>query len=116
MTSASRGVPVTSTARLNTSDTSIVSSRSKVSPTAGEPIDSAVTPGGLPSTLWPALFDIELAPSPSDAAAAPGRTSLMAPPFSVSALAPMLMPSASISAAATAYRNTSVSALLDADT
>ena len=88
-----------------------------MSPTGGAATDNPTTPGGpwLPSTLCAAAFDTAVAPSPSAAATAPGRTSAIVPPFSVSALAAMLIPTVSASPGRTAYPNTSVSALLDAD-
>ena len=56
----------------------------------------------LPFTLWAALFEMAFAPRPRPAAVAPSRASAIAPPFRVSAAVPMLIPSASLSAAATA--------------
>ena len=89
---------------LNVTCTSIVSLRSKVSPTAGEPIVKPVTDGAtkVPSTLCAALFEIAFVPKLRVAADPPDRASLIVPPFSANALAPMLIPSVSVSAAATA--------------
>ena len=56
----------------------------------------------LPFTLCAALFDTAFAPRPKPAAVAPSRASAIPPPFSVSAPAPMLIPSESLSVAATA--------------
>ena len=88
---------------MNTSNTSIVSPRSKVSPTVGELIVSSVTPGGprLPFTLCATAFAIAFVPRPKLAAIVLSRASLIAPLFSVKALAPMLIPVESASAAAT---------------
>ena len=110
-------MPVTSTALLNVTVAAIASPRSNVVPTGGAATVNPTTPGGpkLPFTLCDAAFVTAFAPRPSAAAVALGRMSLIAPPLSVSALAPMLIPSASASAGRTAYPNTSVSALLDAD-
>ena len=87
---------------MNANATSIVSPRSKVSPTVGELIDTAVTPGGpmLPSTLCKAAFATALEPRPKLAAAVP-PASTIAPPFSAKALAPMLIPSESLFAVTT---------------
>ena len=96
-------MPVTSTALLNVTVAATVSPRSKVSPTTGDAIDSAVTPGGpcAPSTLCDAAFAIAFVPRPRLAAVEPSRASTIVPPLSVSALAPMLNPSLSASDAAT---------------
>ena len=59
--------------------------------------------------MWPPLFEIAFDPSPSPAAAAASRASAIVPPFNPNALAPTLIPFASASADATAYRNNSVS-------
>ena len=103
-------MPVTSTALLNVTVTAIVSPRSKVSPTTGEPIDNPLTLGGpcVPSTLCAAAFAIAFDPNPSPAAVAPSRASTIVPPFSASAFDPMPSPSESLSAACTVYRNVSV--------
>ena len=102
-------MPVTSTARLNSSSTPIVSPRSNTSPTTGEPIVSPVTPGGptLPSTLCAAAFAIACVPKPRLAFVVPPAIRI-APPFSANALAPMLIPVESASAANTVYSNLNV--------
>ena len=101
--SASCGVPVTSTALVNVTVTSIRSPRSKVSPTAGDPTATPATLGGprAPSTLWAAAAAIAFAPSPKLAAVLPSRASAIPPPFNASALAPMPTPVESASAAIT---------------
>ena len=99
--SASCGAPVTSTALLNVTVATIVSPRSKVSPTGGEPKTRPLTPGGpwLASTLWAAAFAIACAPRPSAALVdVPLR---IVPPLSDSALAPTPIPSESASPTST---------------
>ena len=110
--SASCGVPVTTTGRVNDTSTSIRSVRPYVLSLAGALV--IATPLGAdvvnvpPATLWPVLFVIACTPSPSTAFVAPPDTRIV-PLFSASAPDPMLKPSASASAATTTYRNASVS-------
>ena len=109
MASASRGAPVTATALLNVTVTSMVSPRSNVSPTNGSPIATAATPAGprLLSTRWFAASVTACVPSPRLAAPTPERASFTVPPLSASAPAAMLTPSGSASPSAVSYRNTS---------
>ena len=62
-----------------------------------------------PFTLCAPALVIALAPSDSVASTAVPAFLIVAPDGAASALAPMLIPSASVSAATTAYSNTSVS-------
>ena len=89
---------------LNVTVATIVSPRSKASPTGGEPIASAVTPAApwLPSTLWAAAFVITCVPKPLLVAVLPSRASEIVAPDSVSARAGRPIPSESESDACTA--------------
>ena len=116
ITTATRGVPVTSTALSNVTCTPIhapACQPSEANCTSGEPVSAALaTTGGgntLPSTLCAPAFVTACAPKPKPAAVEPSRASAIAPPFNPNALAPMLNPSVSASACTTTYRNTSVS-------
>ena len=72
--SASCGVPVTSTAALNTTDASITSPRSNVSPTSGEAIDNpATTAPRLPSTFRVSSFATASIPKPLNGPRARGH-------------------------------------------
>ena len=84
---------------MNVNVAAIVSPRSKVSPTGGEPKTKPPTPGApwLASTLWAAAFAIAWCPSAKLAFVVVSPDNAIFPPFNVSALAPMLNPSASAS-------------------
>ena len=99
MLSATCGVPVTATPRLNVTRAVTRSPRSYVVPSDGAVRLRPVTTGP-PSTLWFASFAMAFVPSPSVAAVDELRPSLIAPLFSVSADAATLMPSGSQSPAA----------------
>ena len=93
-------MPVTVTARLNVSRTSICSLRPYVLPLAGVlAIAASLTADAVnvpPATLWLPLFSMALAPRSSSASVVPPATSIV-PLFNPSASAPMLSPSVSAS-------------------
>ena len=98
--SASCGVPVTVTGRVNVTATSMVSLRPYVLLLAGllaiaAPFTAAAV-NVPPATLWLPLFSMALAPRPSNASVVPLATSIV-PLFNPSASAAMLSPSVSAS-------------------